>query len=1408
MRLIAITIIVWCYLGSTITPGILGASSSSDSDVCLKNDTTCVESSNLTDVNLDSLSNVDSVMLVHGNLEEFVLSPDRWKFLNEKMALENISSAQQTLLSNETLMERYYYHMLQSYKEENYDHLEWLEDRLTNHIGSDIFDESNSQIYKLTYSEKIQQILYRYYKHNYDQSSKHERRYLDIIKYLYEPRGKSSKKSTQGIKYATNINVTTDVGDENVSNVITNDEIGDMIQHQLDTVWNQAISEAVKPKSMVDKEKIVNALRKLSSFAIPYMIDQFADGLEKWNHNQFNQSYQLLFSCIFAETHGPSLHENKMTSLHFLSYHNRTKLLNLIVQSVKYQINSKIDKLDKLKVNFNRVEVPLLDYLTLDELNDILYQAPLITRSWNFMSVYLKKLQSIELSQHENDWDEEEDEVPLNLKYNYIMRLYDYYVSNVTEKVKSLLNGDQKISQKSFCNEMITAATIIKDIVKFLRDYYWFIDKNSILFEQKGIIVRKEFNIDLMLKYFKLPIEEVYNTGRTETKNLHKQGNESNKKMCTRHPQFLEADFFRDFITFLLENKEDILVARNIKSNNIKDIFGNFDEYYINESWIDKMESKWIKSMQNQENNVKLAFDQRKNPIYFDIKDTDAPTLFVQVKNIDEVLVKIYKVNSFSYFRQQHDSQMETLNLDGIGASYEWTIEKITNKNEIVIKLPKDLIGKRGYYIIDLLSVKHGKQCRVVIQMGNIQVASLISRNGNLLYLFDESNQIIQNGSVVMDNRVFTTEIDSNGAILIPFYTKVRSDSEYEDDDNLEGIDYLRDYKSRKILLRRSDDPNFYVASRFSQMTEYYQLKSNIYIDREQMIAGKTASVIIRSSLTLGDRIAVSLKLIENVKLSIKMTYINDNGEKQTIGKYFDNFTLYDTRESIQMFRMINNVISIDVELAGKVTRQNGHAQSLSQSKSFLLNQIIEKDRFHQLFAIPSTTHNDSIIIASYGKNGEPVPATLNKIQLKSKLLRRETSLSLNSDREFKQGFLHITNDKDSNNGRYMLDSIHITTNNNDNNNNGIPWILTTFEDIHGCTTGSQLQQKEIVVSTKDDFYFPFANVLKNYEEKNLKQVGFSLYQLYDSSFISNFNDFVTIDQESKYLILSKHLKPGKYSLLLPYNSDQMLVQVLVSEWQNNSIMQHTVAKDIEYNINQNEMVKLSNSNNMPLQIKNVNVNQNQTRDLDILTIEITANNNSLKQTRAHIFFSHFVNRQSWQNDDSYFPVIHHSPRVELKTQQRQNDWLEDRSINDEYRYVLERLKVVNNKQESMGNGLKKPSLLVKPQFSQDTMVNEENLDQGSEWESLNLTPGDSDNFVMFAWNSFGHSSVNFVTAGPVFQDWKDSYVTSEHFLDFVKNTSTILYNLAPKNGKISVNLSQMYVLYKRKSVFFLYFRM
>ena len=58
-----------------------------------------------------------------------------------------------------------------------------------------------------------------------------------------------------------------------------------------------------------------------------------------------------------------------------------------------------------------------------------------------------------------------------------------------------------------------------------------------------------------------------------------------------------------------------------------------------------------------------------------------------------------------------------------------------------------------------------------------------------------------------------------------------------------------------------------------------------------------------------------------------------------------------------------------------------------------------------------------------------------------------------------------------------MLDSIHSTT----NNNNRILWILTTFEDIHDCTTGSQLQQKEIVMSTKDDFYFPFANVLKNY---------------------------------------------------------------------------------------------------------------------------------------------------------------------------------------------------------------------------------------------------------------------------------------------------------------------------------------
>ena len=111
-------------------------------------------------------------------------------------------------------------------------------------------------------------------------------------------------------------------------------------------------------------------------------------------------------------------------------------------------------------------------------------------------------------------------------------------------------------------------------------------------------------------------------------------------------------------------------------------------------------------------------------------------------------------------------------------------------------------------------------------------------------------------------------------------------------------------------------------------------------------------------------------------------------------------------------FKCLDNVTSIDVEFTGKVTRQNGDAQSLSKSKSFVINQIIEKDRFHQLFAIPAI-HNDSksIIIASYGKNGEPIPATVDKIQLKSKLLRAETSLSLNIDREFKQGFLNITNE-------------------------------------------------------------------------------------------------------------------------------------------------------------------------------------------------------------------------------------------------------------------------------------------------------------------------------------------------------------------------------------------------------------
>eukprot|EP01084_Bolivina_argentea_P082797 149921_1 len=84
---------------------------------------------------------------------------------------------------------------------------------------------------------------------------------------------------------------------------------------------------------------------------------------------------------------------------------------------------------------------------------------------------------------------------------------------------------------------------------------------------------------------------------------------------------------------------------------NIKKLKELYGEYYI----------------KNLKDETLIEFDKFKNPKYFNINEQ--VEIFVNVKNINDLTIKIFEMNTKSYYRDK-EKQIETdMNLDGLNAS-------------------------------------------------------------------------------------------------------------------------------------------------------------------------------------------------------------------------------------------------------------------------------------------------------------------------------------------------------------------------------------------------------------------------------------------------------------------------------------------------------------------------------------------------------------------------------------------------------------------------------------------------------------------------------------------------------------------------------------------------------------------
>ena len=205
---------------------------------------------------------------------------------------------------------------------------------------------------------------------------------------------------------------------------------------------------------------------------------------------------------------------------------------------------------------------------------------------------------------------------------------------------------------------------------------------------------------------------------------------------------------------------------------------------------------------------------------------SDEPTrLQVDLKNVQELVVRVYEINTSSYYRN-HEKAIDTdIDLDGLIATHERTLEfhrPAVERHRETLQL--DEVSGRGVWVVDL--VGKGLRARAVIRRGAIDHVDSFNADGMVFTIIDENRKPIPTATMWVGAREFVAD-DQGRIVLPPVVDKV----------------------SRRAII---SDGTIADQFSFNHLRERYRLEAGIQLDRTQLQSGGQAELLVRPRLMLG----------------------------------------------------------------------------------------------------------------------------------------------------------------------------------------------------------------------------------------------------------------------------------------------------------------------------------------------------------------------------------------------------------------------------------------------------------------------------------------------------------------------------------------------------------------------------
>jgi hypothetical protein len=477
---------------------------------------------------------------------------------------------------------------------------------------------------------------------------------------------------------------------------------------------------------------------------------------------------------------------------------------------------------------------------------------------------------------------------------------------------------------------------------------------------------RGSYNKDRFLEYIRLPRSASYRNPKyleaSESRVYPVNPSADFKSWTDLSPIGDDEALIRDyFLHFFVQEDSYKAYAEYISETMLKQLFA--EAKLVNkigdaENWYSLLSPDQIQALQSR---VDMDFAFTNHEVF---APDEIPHLDLSIKNVKKLIVRVFEINTLNYYRDRLLPVDININLDGLvpNDEREERYDEIPLRRVLrSFEFPQ--IKKRGVYIVEFIG--NGRIIRALIRKGELRILERISTAGHVLSVLDEMNRKVEKTAVFLARHVY--ESDAEGAIVIPF---------------------TREPGPRTIVVRQGD---FAWLDHFAHKREDYSLTAGFYVDREALLQGKKAQVLVRPSLQMQGT-PVTLSVLEEVRLSI--AFVDRNGVTTT--QEIPNFRLFEDRESTYEFLVPENLSAVTFKLKACVKNISMDRKvDLEDSATFKRNEIDKTAKIEDLHLLAA---EGMWFLDILGKTGEARSERPVKIDLKHRDFREPAHVVLQTD--------------------------------------------------------------------------------------------------------------------------------------------------------------------------------------------------------------------------------------------------------------------------------------------------------------------------------------------------------------------------------------------------------------------------